>query len=430
MADPSPRHENDAAGGSASQLNGRPRMSRAAGPRGAGARGDRRRLRRYRHLAALCDRPDFLGPAGVAPTPDNVLGAISLAIWTITVIVAIKYAAAGAARARTTAKAASSRSMACCTATRTSGARLLLWALMLGAGLLLGDGMITPAISVLSAVEGLDVATPAFAPYVVPITVALLTGLFAIQYKGASGIGVVFGPVLLVWFVVIAALGAARSRAQPAILAAFNPRLWRRLPARCRLARGDSDPQRADAGRHRRRGDVCRPRAFRRAADPASAGSPWSFPRSAAQLSRSGRVSAQRRAGRRRQAVLQPRAGAVAAAARAARYPGDDRRLAGAHIRRLFADLAGDRARSVSAARRPAHPSRPRRTDLHSRHQLGRSTRMRRAGPRVRLVLGARRSLRPRGRRRDADHVAGHVCRSRGATGIGASREPRSCGDR
>ena len=94
---------------------------------------------------------------------------------------------------------------------------------MLGAGLLLGDGMITPAISVLSAVEGLEVATPAFAPYVIPVTAVLLTGLFAIQFKGASGIGVVFGPILLVWFAVIAALGAVAIAKQPAILVAFNP---------------------------------------------------------------------------------------------------------------------------------------------------------------------------------------------------------------
>ena len=94
---------------------------------------------------------------------------------------------------------------------------------MLGAGLLLGDGMITPAISVISAVEGLDVTTPAFAPYVVPITLALLTGLFAIQFKGTSEIGGLFGPLMAVWFVVIAALGLAAIVDQPAISSAFNP---------------------------------------------------------------------------------------------------------------------------------------------------------------------------------------------------------------
>ena len=122
--------------------------------------------------------------------------------------------------------------MACCINTRTAAREVLLWSLMLGAGLLLGDGMITPAISVLSAVEGLDVATPAFAPYVPPITIALLTGLFSIQHKGASGIGVVFGPIMIVWFVVIAVLGGAEIAREPAILAAFDPALGVRFLAR------------------------------------------------------------------------------------------------------------------------------------------------------------------------------------------------------
>jgi KUP system potassium uptake protein len=99
----------------------------------------------------------------------------------------------------------------------------LLWLLMLGAGLLFGDGMITPAISVLSAVEGLQVATPALGHTVIPITVGLLTALFAVQFKGTSGIGIVFGPVLTVWFVVIAVLGAWQIERHPEILAAFNP---------------------------------------------------------------------------------------------------------------------------------------------------------------------------------------------------------------
>jgi KUP system potassium uptake protein len=164
----------------------------------------------------------FLGPAGVAPTPDNVLGAISLAIWTITLIVAIKYALL-VLRAENDGEGGVFALYGLLHSYKNQGARVLLWSLMLGAGLLLGDGMITPAISVLSAVEGLDVTTPGFAPYVLPITVVLLTGLFAIQFKGASRIGVVFGPLLIVWFVVIAALGGAEIAREPAILAAFNP---------------------------------------------------------------------------------------------------------------------------------------------------------------------------------------------------------------
>ena len=83
--------------------------------------------------------------------------------------------------------------------------------------------MITPAISVVSAVEGLDVATPGMSHVVIPITIGLLTALFAIQFKGTSRIGIVFGPILLVWFVVIAALGAFQIGDHPEIFAAFNP---------------------------------------------------------------------------------------------------------------------------------------------------------------------------------------------------------------
>src|SRR5271165_3305222 len=156
----------------------------------------------------------FLGPVGVAPTPDNVLGAISLAIWTITIIVAIKYALL-VLRAENDGEGGVFALYGLLHRFKNEGGRVLLWSLMLGAGLLFGDGMITPAISVLSAVEGLGVAAPSFSPYIVPITIILLTALFAVQFKGTAGIGVVFGPLLLVWFVVIAALGLVAIAQQP-----------------------------------------------------------------------------------------------------------------------------------------------------------------------------------------------------------------------
>lgn len=134
----------------------------------------------------------FFGPAGVAPTQDNVIGSISLAIWTITIIVAIKYALL-VLRAENDGEGGVFALYGLLHRFKSEGGRVLLWSLMLGAGLLFGDGMITPAISVLSAVEGLEVATPALAPYVLPITVLLLTALFAIQFRGTSGIGVVSG---------------------------------------------------------------------------------------------------------------------------------------------------------------------------------------------------------------------------------------------
>ena len=148
----------------------------------------------------------FFGPARVAPTSEHVVGAISLAIWTITIIVAIKYALL-VLRAENEGEGGVFALYGLLHPFRNEGFRPLLWALMLGAGLLFGDGMITPAISVVSAVEGLQVATPAFSAYILPITVALLTLLFAIQFKGTTRIGAAFGPLLVIWFVVIAALG-------------------------------------------------------------------------------------------------------------------------------------------------------------------------------------------------------------------------------
>ena len=160
-------------------------------------------------------------PAGPS-APETVLGAISLVIWTLTLIVAIKYAIL-VLRAENDGEGGVFALYGLLHGFRERGGRYFLPFLMLGAGLLFGDGFITPAISVLAAVEGLNAATPALASAVVPLTVLLLTGLFAIQYKGTAGIGSVFGPILLVWFVVIAALGAFQIIHQPGILAAFNP---------------------------------------------------------------------------------------------------------------------------------------------------------------------------------------------------------------
>jgi KUP system potassium uptake protein len=99
----------------------------------------------------------------------------------------------------------------------------LLAGLMLGAGFLFGDGVISPAISVLAAVEGLEVATPMFKSAVVPITVVILALLFAVQHHGTAGVGRIFGPVLIFWFLVLAVLGLRQIQIHPEILRAFNP---------------------------------------------------------------------------------------------------------------------------------------------------------------------------------------------------------------
>jgi len=164
----------------------------------------------------------FFGRPGGLPTPSDVLGGVSLVIWTLTLIVAVKYAFL-VLRAQNDGEGGVFALYGLLAEHKKRGMKLLLWLLMLGAGLLLGDGMITPAISVLSAVEGLQVATPTFTGAVVPVTILVLAALFAVQFKGTSGIGVVFGPILMIWFVVIAALGVRQIGQQPEILAAFNP---------------------------------------------------------------------------------------------------------------------------------------------------------------------------------------------------------------
>ena len=164
----------------------------------------------------------FLGRSGGAPVPEDVLGGVSLVIWTITVIVAAKYAIL-VLRAQNDGEGGLFALYGLLHEHKRRGMTLLLWALMLGAGLLFGDGMITPAISVISAVEGLQVATPALGGVIIPITIGLLTALFAVQFKGTSGIGIVFGPILVIWFVVIAGLGAWQIGHHLEILTAFNP---------------------------------------------------------------------------------------------------------------------------------------------------------------------------------------------------------------
>jgi KUP system potassium uptake protein len=164
----------------------------------------------------------FLAHGGVALTADNVLGGLSLVIWALTIIVAVKYAIL-VLRADNDGEGGLFALYGLLHTYKNRGIMLFLWALMLGAGLLFGDGIITPAISLLSALEGLGVAAPTLAPLVVPVTLGLLTALFLVQAQGTSGIGMVFGPILVGWFIVIAVLGVVQIHHHPEILAAFNP---------------------------------------------------------------------------------------------------------------------------------------------------------------------------------------------------------------
>ncbi|MDB4970564.1 MAG: Kup system potassium uptake protein [Myxococcales bacterium] len=163
---------------------------------------------------------------GVPPTPDNVYGLLSLIFWALTMVVSIKYVLF-VMRADNDGEGGILALLALVPERLRRGGRWGLGALaavvLFGAALLYGDGIITPAISVLSAVEGLEVAAPGLHRYVVPITCGVLLALFAIQRHGTAGLGRIFGPIMLVWFGTIAVLGVRFIVRHPAVLRALLP---------------------------------------------------------------------------------------------------------------------------------------------------------------------------------------------------------------
>ena len=177
-------------------------------------------------------RECFFGSHAVPPTHDNVLGVLSLIIYSLLLVISIKYIAIvmradnqGEGGVLALTSLVPGRSGAVGGAARLAVGRPVLIALgIFGTALLYGDGMITPAISVLGAIEGLEVATPLFQPYVVPVTVAILIGLFLIQKYGTHRVGGLFGPIMVIWFVVLALLGIVWIVRFPAVLGAFDPR--------------------------------------------------------------------------------------------------------------------------------------------------------------------------------------------------------------
>jgi KUP system potassium uptake protein len=163
--------------------------------------------------------------AGGEPTPDTVMGIVSVILWSLLLIVALKYAIL-ILRADNHGEGGIVALLALLDARhapRGSWRAALLIVGLIGAALLYGDGVITPAISVLSAVEGLKVDAPGLAPMVVPITIAILVDLFVVQRKGTEFIGNIFGPAMLVWFVAIGLLGLLGIMQTPGILAAVSP---------------------------------------------------------------------------------------------------------------------------------------------------------------------------------------------------------------
>ncbi len=168
---------------------------------------------------------EVFGGGHVPFTPDNVHGILSIFFWTLTVIVSIKYVTL-VLRADNNGEGGLIAMLALATNAVKDKPRLRRFLLVVGifgTSLFYGDGVITPAISVLSAVEGLEVVSPAFANGVVPMTLLILFGLFALQKRGTADIGRFFGPLTLVWFAVIAVLGISQIAAHPAILKAISP---------------------------------------------------------------------------------------------------------------------------------------------------------------------------------------------------------------
>lgn len=171
-------------------------------------------------------RECFYGPHAFEATPENVLGILSLVVWSLLLVVSLKYLVV-VLRAHHDGEGGILALMTLvlpATARRPAYIKRAVVVLgLFGATLLYGDGVITPAISVLSAVEGLRVATPFFDPYVIPLTVLILAGLFFLQSRGTGRIGFLFGPVILIWFLVLGALGLIHTVKYPAVLQAINP---------------------------------------------------------------------------------------------------------------------------------------------------------------------------------------------------------------
>jgi len=170
-------------------------------------------------------RECFHSHQAIAVDPNNILGVLSLVSWALIITVSIEYMLL-VLRADNRGEGGILALMTLVTGDPRASSRrsvVLLTMGLVGAAMLCGDGMITPAISVLSAVEGLNVATSLFSPYVVPISLTVLILLFLCQHWGTGRVGAIFGPVMLVWFATIGALGVVAVAGHPGVLAALNP---------------------------------------------------------------------------------------------------------------------------------------------------------------------------------------------------------------
>ena len=170
-------------------------------------------------------RTAFTGPYGLSLTHDNVLGVLSAIVWALMIVVTLKYIAL-IMRADNRGEGGILALTALVSRGVADRGRLRWWLVGLGifgAAMFYGDGMITPAITVLGAVEGLGVIAPAMHPFIVPASVAILVLLFAVQRRGTASLGAVFGPVMLLWFVALGVLGALEILRHPTVLRALDP---------------------------------------------------------------------------------------------------------------------------------------------------------------------------------------------------------------
>ena len=171
-------------------------------------------------------RESFGHEYGLAVSPANVLGVLSLIFWALVIVITVKYlvfVVRADNRGEGGILALTALVLPQPGAAKQKWRYLLILCGLFGTALLYGDGMITPAISVLSAVEGLAIATPLFEPYVIPVTIVILTAIFLFQRRGTERVGKIFGPVTLLWFLTLAILGLSWIVRQPSVLAAVNP---------------------------------------------------------------------------------------------------------------------------------------------------------------------------------------------------------------
>lgn len=161
-------------------------------------------------------------PTGTAPNESIVLGILSLIIWALLLVVTAKYVLI-LLRADNKGEGGTLALMALASRSLVRRSNIIIFLGVISGALFYGDAIITPALSVLSAVEGLKIATPAFDPYVVPLTVFILVLLFAVQSRGTANVAAFFGPITLFWFAAIAAAGLWHIAQNPAVLLAFNP---------------------------------------------------------------------------------------------------------------------------------------------------------------------------------------------------------------